>query len=171
MASNMYSLASPPEFTGGNYQMQVVRMKTYLQACDFWDAVEQEHETQPLPADPTLAQIRNHREERARKFKAKTCLYSAVSEAIFSRIIALDTAKQIWNYLQEEFYGNERIIQMQVLNLRREFEMQKMKETETIRDFSDKLLSIVNKVRLLGEDLLDKRVVEKILVTLPKRFE
>jgi hypothetical protein len=171
MASNMYFLASPPVFTGENYQMWAVRMKTYLQACDFWDAIEQEHESQPLPADPTIAQIRNHREERARKFKAKTCLYSAVSEAIFPRIIALDTAKQIWNYLQEEFHGNERIIQMQVLNLRREFEMQKMKETETIRDFSDRLLSIVNKVRLLGEDLPDKRVVEKILVTLPERFE
>jgi hypothetical protein len=60
---------------------------------------------------------------------------------------------------------------MQVLNLRREFEMKKMKESETIRDFSDILLSIVNKVRLLGKDLPDKRVVEKILVTLPERFE
>jgi hypothetical protein len=60
---------------------------------------------------------------------------------------------------------------MQILNLRREFEMQKMKETETIRDFSDRLLFIVNKVRLLGEDFPDKKVVENILVTLPERFE
>jgi hypothetical protein len=60
---------------------------------------------------------------------------------------------------------------MQVLNLRREFEMKKMKESETIRDFSDILLSIVNKVKLLGKDLPNKRVVEKILVTLPARFE
>jgi len=35
----MYSLASPPVFTGENYQMWVVRMKTYLQVCDFWDVV------------------------------------------------------------------------------------------------------------------------------------
>jgi hypothetical protein len=60
---------------------------------------------------------------------------------------------------------------MQILNLRREFEMQKMKETETIRDFSNRLLFIVNKVRLLGEDFPDKKVVENILVTLPERFE
>jgi len=150
----MYSLASLSVFTGENYQMWAIRMKT-----------------QPLPADPTLAQIRNHHEERARKFKAKTCLYFAVLKAIFPRIIVLDITKQIWNYLQEDFHGNERIIQMQVLNLRREFEMQKMKEIETIRDFSNRLLSIVNKVRLLGEDLPNKRVVEKILVTLPERFE
>lgn len=48
MASNTYSLATPPVFTGVNYQMWAVRMKTYLQACDLWDAVEQEHEPQPL---------------------------------------------------------------------------------------------------------------------------
>ena len=108
--------------------MQAVRMKTQLQTCDFWDVVEQEHDPQPFLADPTLAQIKNHREERAKKFKAKTYLYSPVSETIFLRIIAIDTTKQIWNYLKEEFHGNERTIQMQVLNLRREFEMQKMKE-------------------------------------------
>jgi len=98
-------------------------MKTLLQACGFRDVVEQDHNPQSLLVDPTLAQIRNHREERAKKFKAKTCLYSAISKAIFPRIIALDTTKQIWNYLKEEFHGNEKTIQMQVLNLRRKFEM------------------------------------------------
>ena len=60
---------------------------------------------------------------------------------------------------------------MQVLNLRKEFEMQKVKESETIRDFLYRLLVMVNKVRLLREDLPNKKVVEKILMTLPKRFK
>lgn len=30
---------------------------------------------------------------------------------------------------------------------------------------------MVNKVRILGDKLMDERVVEKILVSLPKRFE
>jgi len=47
-------------------------------------------------------------------------------------------------------YGDERIRGMQVLNLMKEFEMQKMKKSETIKDYSDRLLSIANKVRLLG---------------------
>jgi len=42
-----------------------------------------------------------------------------------------------------------------VLNLVREFEMQKMKESETIKEFVNKLLSIVNKVRLLGFEFSD----------------
>jgi hypothetical protein len=60
---------------------------------------------------------------------------------------------------------------MQVLNLIREFEMQRMKESETIKDYSDRLLDIVNKVRLLGTDFSDSRIVQKILVTVPEKFE
>ena len=48
---------------------------------------------------------------------------------------------------------------MQILNLIREFEIQQMKEIETIKAHSDKLLSIVNKVRLLGRDFSDDRIV------------
>ena len=77
------------------------------------------------------------------------------------------TAKEAWNTLQEAFQGNERTRQMQVLNLRREFEMLRMKEAETIKQYFDRLLAMVNKIRLLREDLLDRRIVEKVLVSLP----
>ncbi|XP_052204065.1 uncharacterized protein LOC127809339 [Diospyros lotus] len=60
---------------------------------------------------------------------------------------------------------------MKVLNLIREFELQRMKDSEMIKDYSDRLLSIANKVRLLGFDFTDSRIVEKILVTVPKRYE
>jgi hypothetical protein len=46
-----------------------------------------------------------------------------------------------------------------------------MKETETIKDFSSQILKLVNQVRLLGEDFLDSRIVEKVLVSLPEKFE
>jgi hypothetical protein len=60
---------------------------------------------------------------------------------------------------------------MQVLNLIREFEMQRMNEWETIKDYSDRLLDIVNKVRLLGTEFTDSRIVQKILVTVSEKFE
>ena len=46
-----------------------------------------------------------------------------------------------------------------------------MKEFETNKDYSDKPLSIANKVRLLGSELNDSRIVEKILVAVPERYE
>jgi hypothetical protein len=60
---------------------------------------------------------------------------------------------------------------MQMLNLIREFELQRMKESETIKEYSNKLLAIVNKVKLLGTTSIDSKIVEKILVLVPERYE
>ncbi|XP_047320280.1 subtilisin-like protease SBT4.10 [Impatiens glandulifera] len=56
------------------------------------------------------------------------------------------SAFKIWNFLKEEYEGNEKIKGMQVINLIREFEMVKMKDSETIKEYSNRLLTIVNKV-------------------------
>ena len=77
----------------------------------------------------------------------------------------------MWDYLKKEYAGDEKIKGMQVLNLIREFELQKMKESETIKEYSDRLLGIANKVRLLGSEFSDSRIVEKIPVTVPERYE
>ncbi|XP_028180756.1 uncharacterized protein LOC114367763 [Glycine soja] len=49
--------------------------------------------------------------------------------------------KAIWDYLKDEYAGDDRIRSMQVLNLRREFELQRMEESETIKEYSNKLLA------------------------------
>ena len=121
--------------------------------------------------NPTLAQIKNHEDECARKFKTLSFIHSTVSDSIFTRIMHLETAKEAWDKLKEDFQGSERNKQMQILNLRREFESLKMKDSETIKEFSDKLMKVVNQIRLLGEELNDKRVMKKVLVSLPKKFE
>ena len=46
-----------------------------------------------------------------------------------------------------------------------------MKKTETIKSYADKLLSIANKVHLLSKDFPDKRIVQKILVTILEKYE
>ncbi|KHN17343.1 hypothetical protein glysoja_038997, partial [Glycine soja] len=74
-------------------------------------------------------------------------------------------------YLRSEYQGCERTKGMQVLNLGREFEMQSMKETEKIKGYTDRLLGIANRVRLLGKDFPDERIVQKILVTIPEKYE
>ncbi|XP_045798049.1 uncharacterized protein LOC123892296 [Trifolium pratense] len=166
-----FSQVAPPAFDGDNYDLWAVRMESYLEALDLWEAVEEDYEVPPLPNNPTMAQLKNHKEKKTRKAKAKTCLLAGVSQTVFTRIMTLKTAKAIWDYLKEEYAGDERTRGMQVLNLMREFKLQKMKESETIKDYSDRLLSIANKVRLLGTQFADSRIVEKILVTVPEGYE
>ncbi|XP_047252289.1 uncharacterized protein LOC124887139 [Capsicum annuum] len=85
--------------------------------------------------------------------------------------MALKSPKEIWNYPKEEYTGDETIRGMKVLNLIKKFELQKMKDSETVKEYSDRLLSIVNKIGLLGTKFKDSRIVEKNLVTVPERYE
>ncbi|XP_057444967.1 uncharacterized protein LOC130737228 [Lotus japonicus] len=166
-----FSHVALPIFDGENYDLWAVRMESYLEALDLWEAVEEDYEIDPLPNNPTVAQMKNHKERKTKKAKAKACLFAGVSKTIFTRIMTLQTASEIWNYLKEEYAGDARIRSMQVLNLIREFELQRMKESETVKQYADKLLGIANKVRLLGTEFPDSRIVQKILVTMLEKYE
>ena len=146
-------------------------MRTYLSSYDLWEVVETGADPPPLPANPTVAQMKQHSEERAKRFKALSCIQNAISDEIFTRIMTCETAKKAWDTLKQEFEGSEKTKQMRVLNLRREFELLRMKETETVKEYSDRIMKVVNQIRLLGEELTEKRIVEKVLVSLPEKYE
>ncbi|XP_016718138.1 uncharacterized protein [Gossypium hirsutum] len=46
-----------------------------------------------------------------------------------------------------------------------------MKDSESIEEYSDKFIDIANKVRVLGTDLSDFRLKQKILVSAPEKYE
>ena len=60
---------------------------------------------------------------------------------------------------------------MQSLNLIQEFELQRVKDFETIKEYLDKLLGIVNNVRLNDINFTNSKIVEKILVIEGKIYE
>ncbi|XP_074342185.1 uncharacterized protein LOC141679637 [Apium graveolens] len=170
-SDHTFTSIAPPAFDGENFHIWAARMEAYLEANDLWEPVEEDYELPALPNNPTMAQIRHHKERKTKKVKAKATLFAAVSSDIFTRIMTMKTAFEIWNFLKSEYEGDDRIKGMQGLNLVREFEMQRMKETETIKVYFDRLLGIANKVKLLGTDFPDSRIVQKLLVTLPEKFE
>ena len=85
--------------------------------------------------------------------------------------MSLKCGKNIWDCLKEEYAGDEKIKGMQVLKFIREFELQRMKDPKTVKEYSDILFGIANKVRLLGSTFTDSRLIQKILVTVPERYE
>ncbi|RVW71157.1 hypothetical protein CK203_059823 [Vitis vinifera] len=135
MASSNTSAFSTPVFNGENYQVWVVKMKAYLRGLGLWQWVEIERQIQPLGNNPTLNQIRAHEEEEAKAPRALSYIHVVVLEPIFTRIMACETPKEAWDKLKEMYLGSDRI----------------------------RLMEVVNKIRLLGKDLTDQRVVEKVL--------
>ena len=49
--------------------------------------------------------------------------------------------------------------------------MSKMKESQTIKDYAKQLFSMENEMRLYGKEFSNERIVQKILVTRPKKYE
>ena len=58
----------------------------------------------------------------AKEARALSCLHSVVSEELFMRIITCKTTKEAWDKLAAEFQGDDRSKNIQILNLRMEFE-------------------------------------------------
>ncbi|KAL6332788.1 hypothetical protein AAG906_015050 [Vitis piasezkii] len=47
----------------------------------------------------------------------------------------------------------------------------KMKENETLNEFSSIFMELVNQMKSYGEKISDKRIVEKLLISLPDKFD
>ncbi|XP_074363262.1 uncharacterized protein LOC141703732 [Apium graveolens] len=55
--------------------------------------------------------------------------------------------------------------------LRGEFDLLKMKESEMVEEFYNRTILIVNQLRVSGEYISDKRVLEKILRSMTRKYE
>ena len=64
-------------------------MKAHLEVNDLWEAIEDGYEVPPLLANPTMAHIKNHKEKKIRKSKAKATLFATLSPEIFVKIMTM----------------------------------------------------------------------------------
>ena len=142
-------------------------MKSYHEAYDLWEVEMEDIPLQSIPANPIIAQIKSHSEEKIKNIQSQnynskfTCRFD-----FFLKSLLVRQQKKLGKGLKK-YQGSDRIRQMQILNMKRDFESLRMQEDETIIMYSDKISSIVNKIRLLGEDFKDDRIIENIIVTIP----
>ncbi|KAL4387191.1 hypothetical protein GQ457_09G030480 [Hibiscus cannabinus] len=159
MASSNAPSTCVPIFTGTHYHVWAVKMKVYLRSLGLWNVVETNKDPPVLRANPTLAQLKAYNEDLLKKDKALTCIHSVLADHIFTSIMDLETPKSVWDKLKEIHEGGDK------------FSMLQMKDDELIKDFSNKLMDVVNQIRLYGENLPDAKVVEKVMISVPQRFE
>lgn len=60
---------------------------------------------------------------------------------------------------------------MKLQTLRREFETLFMKGNESIQEFFSRISVTINNMRIFGEEISDQKIVEKILRSLPPKFD
>ena len=111
------------------------------------------------------------KENEIKDAKTLAHIHYALVDSISPRIIRVSTAKEGWAVLQEEFQETAQVRLIKLNNLRREFENLKMKDGESVKDYSSKVMEVVNQMKIYGDTILDQRIVQKVLVSLTKDFD
>ncbi|XP_021812094.1 uncharacterized protein LOC110755222 [Prunus avium] len=177
------SVAHPPYFDGNNYVVWKPKMKSFLWSLDerVWNTVvhgfpkptkkigKGDEETTVLKTrkEWTIAKVTHNTNNQ----KGLNALFTAVSSNQFEYISGCDTSKEACDILQVTHEGTDTVkgakLQMHTL----QFETLMMDENETFSEFYVKLCVIVNACSSLGENILEDRVVKKILRSLPQQFQ
>lgn len=79
--------------------------------------------------NPTMAHIRNHKDKKIRKSKARVMLFTTVSSKIIFRIMTMKSVFEVWSFLKIVYERDKWIKGMHILNLIRAFELQKIKDS------------------------------------------
>lgn len=169
MATNTTSSNTLPSvplliFKGDGYEFWSVRMKSLLMSHDLWDLVNVGYNS----VDQDRLRLAENKKKDA---KALYLIQQAVHDDVFSRIAAAVSARQAWNVLQTEFQGDSKVKTVKLQTLRREFETLQMKDSESVADFLSKVMKNVNQKRSYGETVSDQTVVEKVLRSLPAKWD
>ena len=94
-----------------------------------------------------------------------------MEEAIFPKVVVATSSKKAWDNFLSTYQGTGNVKISKLQNLRRDFENLQMKDSDSIDLFFAKAMGIVNKIRSYGETLGDQQVEEKILRSLPNKFD
>ena len=79
-----FSPIAPPVFDGDNHQIWAVRMETYLDVLDLWEAVKEDYDIPALPNNPTIAKLKHTRKRRQRNRRPRH-VYLLLYRQQFSR--------------------------------------------------------------------------------------
>ncbi|KAL0328703.1 UNVERIFIED_CONTAM: hypothetical protein Scaly_2302900 [Sesamum calycinum] len=109
--------------------------------------------------------------KKAKDSEALYYIQTAVADHIFSRISVATSAKEAWSILQKEYQGSAKVRIIKLQPLRRDFENMKMKDSETIDEYYTKVRELVNQLKAYGEDIPEKRVVEKLLISVTEKYD
>jgi hypothetical protein len=145
-----YAKIGAPRFDGQNYTFWNKRMKTFLQehGFDFWKLVVDGYKTLATP--PT---DRDGKKLRENNSKDKGTILSSLVDSIFFKVMHCDSAKDIWDTLQNIYEGYAKVKGAKLQIFRAKFEQLKLKEDEDIVAYLLQVDEVVNTIKGLDSEV------------------
>ena len=158
----------PPLFNVNNLIFCNTRTRSYLQCLRsyVWAIVEGGY--QYPTSVPTDATTRKNYETNA---KAVNALLGSLTESEFFKVMQLNTVKEIWDEIILSYEGDTKVKSAKLQTLIIQYENLRVHNEESIASFFLHLDDIVNRMRNLGETIIETTLVEKVLRYLTSKFE
>jgi hypothetical protein len=171
MASDIFQQLMIPTFSGKNYDNWAFRMKL---AFDSYELIDIVMNGSIEPQDESILSVDEKKKLDENRQKSKRDLQiigQALDDLIVGRIKPATTAKQGWDILETTYQGTSKVKIAKLQALRREFENLQMKYFDSIDQFTYRVTELVNQIRKNGDELVDQKVVENVLRSLPRKFD
>ncbi|GAU10696.1 hypothetical protein TSUD_424250, partial [Trifolium subterraneum] len=166
-SSSHYLQPTIPRFDG-YYEHWSMLMENLLRSKELWSLIEVGVVTAPVNA--TAEQQRSAAESKLRDLKVKNFLFQSIDRTLLETILNRETAKDIWEAMKRKYQGSTKVKRAQLQSSRKEFELLAMGEDESVNEYFARTLAIANRMTAQGERVEQVVVVEKILRSMPERF-
>jgi hypothetical protein len=144
-----------PILNSTNYTIWAVKMKAIFNVHGLRGAIE-----------PTSGSELDQKKNDA----AIALLYQAIPENMVLQVANLTLAKDIWDALKIRHVGVDRVKEARIQTLETEFESLKMSVDESLDVYAGKISEIASQASSLGHAIEDKRLVRKLLGSVPGKF-
>jgi hypothetical protein len=168
MAENVHFVQPAIPKFDGYYEHWSMLMENLLRSKEYWNLIENGVVTAPPNATPEQRRLAD--ESKLRDLKVKNYLFQSIDRSILETILVRDTARDIWEAMKRKYQGSTKVKRAQLQSLRRDFEVLAMGEEESVTDYFARTLAIANKMTSHGERMEQVTVVEKILRSMPAKF-
>ena len=101
---------------------------------------------------------------------ALAAILRAVSEEMHSTLSVKATAKEAWDAIKIMRVGDARVREAKAQTLLKEFDDVRMRGGETLDELSMRMNGITNKLRTLGDNFNEVKVVKKLLRIMPSKY-
>ena len=156
-----------PLFDGHNYAFWSIRMKLFLQSqgVDVWQACLNTYNVPAtIPIDPISRRLYESNS------KAMYGILGGLAASEFVKVMNCSSAKEIWDKLKTVYEGDVKVKNAKLQTYRSQFESLKMEESEDIATYFLRIDEVANTMRGLGQKIKDEDIVQKVLRSLPARF-
>ncbi|XP_073057055.1 uncharacterized protein [Primulina eburnea] len=179
MEGSTNTVFRPPVLDGSNYALWKVKMRVFIKSIDErawqrvldgWSPPKLEDADGDTRLKPESAWTVDEVQSSNYNSKALNAIFSSVDTRMFNLITISVCAKDAWEILQKHCEGSASVRKTRLRMVTSKFESLRMEDKESILECDCRLRQLSNESHSIGDPIPNERLVNKVLRSLPERF-